>query len=98
MSSECDYLVAYAKVVEDNDGIMLQGVYFGGIGKTYQEASDIARECVNNTRGGTILPKVCEVRGKHQILEALYDVTDRFENITAQMAEADKTIKRSARR
>lgn len=93
-----NYLVAYAKITESSDGISLQGVYFGGMGATHDEAAQIARDCVNNTRGGTILPKVCKVHGKNQILEALYDAQEAFESITAQMSEANETIKRSIRR
>lgn len=90
-----EYLVAYAKIVEDDDGIMLQGVYFGGIGPTYEEAECIARECVNQIRGGTVLPKVVKLTRPCQVIDALFDAADNFEAITAQMIEADATIRRT---
>lgn len=97
-SDNCDYMVAYARISENSEGIFLQGVYFGGMGRTHEEASAIAKDCVNSTRGGTILPKVCRVNGKHQVMDALYDAAEAFESITAQMSEANETIKRTVRR
>lgn len=90
-----EYLVAYAKIVEDDDGIILQGVYFGGIGPTYEAAESIARDCVNQVRGGTVLPKVVKLTRPCQVIDALFDATDNFEAITAQMVEADATIRRT---
>lgn len=94
-----NFIVAYAKIIIDKDsGISLQGVYFGGAGESYEEAEDLARECVNTTRGGTVLPKVLKVTGKHQVIDALYDAADNFESITRQMQEADGIIKRTQHR
>jgi len=89
------YVVAYAKIISDKQGIHLNGVFFGGIGSTPEEAHDIARECVNTIRGGTILPKVIQVQEKHQVLDALYEAADKFESTTLQMQEANKIITRS---
>lgn len=92
------YVVAYAKIITDKEGISLQGVYFGGIGETAEEADEMARECVNNIRGGTILPKVLKITDKGQILDILYDASDRFEQTTTNMQEADKIINRTQSR
>lgn len=93
------YLVAYAKIIVDKDnGISLAGVYFGGIGDTKDEAEVIARDCVNTIRGGTILPKVMPLEDNGQVLEALYDATDKFERVTQNMVEADATVNRARAR
>ncbi len=93
------FLVAYAKIVVDREnGIVLQGVYFGGIGDDAAEAESIAKECVNTIRGGTILPKVMPLDSDHQVIDALYDATERFEKVTANMIEADQIISKSKRR
>lgn len=89
------FVVAYAKITTDKAGIHLQGVYFGGLGDSVGEADDIARECVNRIRGGTVLPKVMPISGDHQVLEALYDASDKFEMVTLQMQEAEKIINRT---
>ncbi len=90
------YLVAYAKIVVDKTTdaarIELAGVFFGGIGETQAEAEAIAKECVNTIRGGTILPRVVKLEGDGQLIEALYDATERFERIAANMIEADAII------
>lgn len=92
------YVVAYAKIITDKEGIILQGVYFGGLGDSLDEAESVARECVNGMRGGTILPRVLKINGNNQVLDALYDATDRFEQITANMQEADEILNRTGRR
>lgn len=92
------FVVAYAKITMDKDGIALQGVYFGGLGDSMSEAETLARDCVNNVRGGTILPKVVKIDGKEQVLEALYDASDKFEEVTANMQEADAVISRTQNR
>jgi hypothetical protein len=89
------FVVAYAKITTDKDGIHLQGVYFGGLGENAEEADQIARDCVNRTRGGVVLPKVLAITGCHQVLDTLYDACDRFEHITLQMQEAEKIINRT---
>jgi hypothetical protein len=92
------YMVAYAKLTMDRDeGIVLQGVYFGGLGSTKDEADNIARECVNGVRGGTIIPKVMMLNGQHQMIEALYEATEKFEKLTGSMNEADSIINKRKR-
>ena len=92
------FVVAYAKITTDKDGISLQGVYFGGMGDTVEEAEEIARECVNRVKGGTILPRVLKIGNDGKILDALYDANDRFEQTTVNMQEADKIINRTQSR
>jgi hypothetical protein len=92
------YVVAYAKIVTDKSGINLQGVYFGGVGNTLDEANQVAKDCVNRTRGGTILSKVVEVKGNNMLLDALIDASAKFEAITLQMQEADAIINRTQRK
>jgi hypothetical protein len=93
--TQAAYVVAYAKIVTDKQGIHLNGVFFGGIGDTPEQAHDIARECVNTIRGGTILPRVIQIQEKYKVLDALYEAADKFESTTLQMQEANKIITRS---
>ena len=93
------YLVAYAKVTTDkDDGICLQGVFFGGMGDTPEEADGIARECINTTRGGSIIPKVLKVESKHKLVDTLLEAADKFERIVGLMVEAENTINRNSRK
>ena len=90
------YVVAYAKITEDKrKGISLSGVYFGGIGDTLEDAEQIARKCVNEIRGGTIIPKVLKIRGSYQVIPAMNEAFDRFCDIADQMIEADQIISRT---
>lgn len=94
-----NYAIVYAKIVETKDnGIMIDDVFFGGIGSSIEEAEQIARECVNTIKGGTILARVLELTGPEQVVEVLYAAADNFEKITKQMIEAQKTIENTQNR
>ncbi len=93
------YMVAYAKIVLDKDeGIVLAGVFFGGIEDTLAAAELAAKECVNTIRGGTILPKVIKLGEDCKVIDALYDAADKFERVTTNMIESDKIISRGRRK
>jgi len=92
------FVVAYAKITTNKEGIHLLGVYFGGLGATADEANQVARDCVNRVKGGTILSKVIPLNGKHRLLDALMDASDKFEMITMQMKEAEAIINKTQKR
>lgn len=93
------HMVAYAKVVVDKEeGIVLSGVFFGGIGDTKEEAELIAKECVNTIRGGTIIPRVVKLDRDGLVIDSLYDVTEKFERIISQMVETDAIAKRGRKK
>lgn len=93
------WVVAYAKISLDKEsGVMLQGVYFGGMGETPEEAENIARECVNTIKGGTILPKVLKVTDEFTVIDALYEAADRFESTTQRMQDAESILNRGKKK
>lgn len=93
------YLVAYARVTTDKDeGICLQGVFFGGIGGTIEEANDIARDCVNTIRGGTIMPKVLKIEQENQLIDLMLDAADKFERVVELMVETENTLNRNTKK
>ena len=91
------YLVAYAKVIIEKEDIKLQGVYYGGMGETREEAEFLAKDCVNNIKGGTIMPRIVPL-DNYDFIDAMYDITDRFERIVNDMVEMNKTLLRSNKR
>ena len=93
------FMVAYAKIVVDKNGeVILAGVFFGGIGDTHTEAESIARECVNTIRGGTILPQIINLKGECQVMDAMYDATEKFEQVTKNMIDSDQIIGRARKK
>jgi len=93
------YLVAYAKVgIDKDDGVSLQGVFFGGVGDTIEEANNIARDCVNTIRGGTIMPKVLKIEQEYQLIDLMLDAADKFERVVELMVETENIINRNIRR
>jgi len=92
------FVVAYAKIQTDKDEITLQGVFFGGLGDDPEEAEQIARDCVNTTKGGTILPKVVKVTSKHAVMDAMFDAFEKFEQVVTYMVESNNTIRRTTKK
>lgn len=90
------FLVAYAKIVEDkDDGVYMQGVYFGGVATDQKKAEQIARECVNTMKGGTILPKIVPINGRDQVLAAMGRVEKRFQELEVQIFHAEDIMSRA---
>lgn len=89
------YLVTYAKVTLDKQsGIQLQGIYFGGTAPSEDEAAQVAKSCVSNNKGGTVLPKVLPLEHYESFIDALYESTQRFEELVGRMKEADQILSR----
>lgn len=94
-----DYAVAYAKISVDKvTGIEFHGVYFGGIGHTPEEAEGIAKECVNNIKGGTILPRVYRLSNDSTLIDVMYEAADKFEDMVKKMKEADDIINKAMKK
>lgn len=90
------WMVAYAKVsLDKDDGVELQGIYFGGISDSQEEAEIVARECVNTIKGGTIMPKIMKVTNDFSVIDALYEAADRFESTTKRMQDAESILRRN---
>lgn len=90
------WMVAFAKILIDKEsGISLQGIYLGGISDSCEGAEQLARDCVNTIKGGTILPRVYKLRDDFTLIDALYEAADRFEIMTQKMQEADSIINKS---
>lgn len=92
------YLVTYAKIsIDKEDGIELQGVYFGGLAHTEQEADAIATDCVNSAKNNTILPAIMQLKESHDLLDTLDAAHQRFESKTEQMREVNDILSKSHR-
>jgi len=92
-----NYVVAYAKITEDKSGIKLAGVYYGGMGPTMDDAEVIAKKCINEVRGGIIMPKILPVSGRNQVIDALYSAAEKLERTVFQMQETGKILAKSRR-
>jgi len=88
-SSQIHYVVAYAKItVEKSKDVTLNGVYFGGITTNHEEAELIATQCINNAKGGTIIPRIVTCKTP-LIIDGLYEAQDKFEKLIEEMREAN---------
>ena len=92
IQTEC-WVVVYAKISTDKDnGIKLQGTYFGGQAISFTLAENLARECVNSIKGGTIIPKIFKLDTENDLVEIMYTATEKFEKEVERMIEADRII------
>lgn len=84
------FVVMYGKFVEDKDeGIYLDGVYFGGIAEEKEKADRVARHCVDSVRGGMIVPKVFILEDGKKILDIFPTILNKFNTLEKEMIEAE---------
>jgi len=89
------YIVLYAKLVDDKElGILMTGIYIGGVCETEAQADEIATRCVSETQGGLILPKVTEI-GTDNILDVIKELERQFDKLADTMYENERILKRN---
>lgn len=85
-------VVVYGKAVDDKElGIYIEGVFFGGIADTEEEADHLAKVCVNCTTGGVAIPRIIPAGNKnlHQIFK---EAKIRFDKIEREMMETEDIL------
>ena len=91
-----DWVVIYAKIVIDKDsGIYLNNVYFGGYAESLSGAECAARSCINNIKGGTIIPKKYKLSPEIDLIEAFFDATQKFESMVSDMQKVESITSRN---
>jgi hypothetical protein len=85
-----NYLVLYGRFVDDKqEGVYLDGVYFGGVADDVAGADMIASNCVNNAKRGTSFPKIIPLDRPDDFPVVVRDTLDRFAKMEASMIEAE---------
>lgn len=83
-------VVLFAKAVDDKeDGIYLEDVYFGGVAYGKDDAERIAKNCTNNTRGGTAIVRIMPIKAQNTLLEVFREAKLRFDKLERQMVETE---------
>lgn len=83
----------FAKACDDKEiGVYIEGVYFGGVGATTTEADAIAKYCVNNTRGGSAIPKILPMSDGQGLLEIFGIAKERFDKMERQMFDTEAIL------
>ena len=92
-------VVLYAKAVDDKDnGIYLEGIYFGGVACDQLCANGIAKECVNNVRGGTAIVRIMQISARNTLLGVFQEARARFEKLEREMIETEDILQANTRR
>ena len=92
-------VVIYGKAVDDKElGIYIDGIYFGGVANTKNEADKIARQCINNTHGGVAIIKILTLTEGGSLLTVFNEAVHRFAKIEREMVETELTLEANARR
>lgn len=85
-------LVLYAKIVDDKDiGIIMVGIYFGGLADSESEADEIARKCVSATQGGTAIPKIGPL-ANNDLMATIKHMIIVFDRLADRMYENERTV------
>jgi hypothetical protein len=92
-------VIIYAKAVDDKElGVYIEGVYFGGIADNHSQANKIAKQCVNNTRGGSAIPKILPITEPKSLIGIFATAKDRFTKIERDMIENESIIEANQER
>lgn len=92
------FFIVYARIIDDKHaGVKLGGVYFGGTAETFQEAEEIAKDCVNTIKGGTVIPKIYDSHNK-RLLPIMLEAQEKFQKLEEQMLLAQDIMTRNTRR
>ena len=85
-------VVMYAKVVDDKEiGVLMTGIYFGGLAETEAEADEIARKCVLSTQGGTAITRITPLAG-NDLKGTVKHVESIFDRMADRMYENEAVI------
>lgn len=89
------YVVVYAKIVDDRDGLgaLMTGVFVGGVAPTEEEATGIATDCTDTIQGGLVIPRVMEIR--NNMRDTIDDAMKIFNRMADDMYEVENAITRS---
>jgi len=75
--------------VEDKEeGIYLDGIYYGGMG-SQDEAETITRRCVNEVKGGIIVPRSFPIDANQTLPDCIALVRRRFHDIEREMIDIE---------
>jgi len=86
------FLVVYCKISDDkSEGIELSTVYFGGVCATQEEADNVATECVSNTQGGIIIPRILQFEGN--MFDAIDEVIVQLDKMIQRMQDNDDIMR-----
>ncbi len=87
------YLVMYGKMADDKEtGILLTGVYFGGVADTQEEADTIATKCVSESSSGMIIPKIAKMHTSN-LVEIVNELSTQFQKMANSMYQNEKMLK-----
>lgn len=85
------YIIAYGKFVDDKDlGVMLSGVYFGGICESEEEADEVACKCVSETQGGMVVTKIIPFNS--DLRTAIKEIESHFDKMADQMYDNEDIL------
>ena len=88
-------LVLYAKIVDDKDmGVVMVGIYFGGLAESEADADEIARKCVSATQGGVAVPRIGPVNNGN-VMGAIKHMVGIFDRLADQMYENEAIVTKS---
>ena len=91
-----NFAVFYGKFVEDKEeGIYLDGIYFGGVGQSNNDAEVLAKQCVQSIRGGVVIPKIFPIKSEMRLIDLTIDAQNKFYKLEKDMIDVEDRMARS---
>jgi hypothetical protein len=88
-------LVLYAKIVDDKDlGVLMTGIFIGGVVESITEADDLARRCVQSVQGGIAITKITAILND-DFRQTVKNMEITFGRMADRMYESEKTVSKT---
>ena len=96
-AADTEFLVLYAKVVDDKEmGALMTGIFIGGICRSEKEADELAKRCVSETQGGIIIPRVAPVDA--DLKDVIQDLESQFDLMADRMYDNEQILNKNNRK
>lgn len=93
-----EYLLVYAKMILDKkDEVQLINVYLWGMYPTQQDADTAATECVNQIKGGAIVPRVFLHNPDNSICDTFYEAMEWYEKMCRKMTDTNRILLKASK-
>jgi hypothetical protein len=88
-----EYLLVYAKLILDKkEEVQLINVYLWGIYGSQEEADKAATECVNQIKGGAIVPRVFLHDPQSNLCDTFYEAMEWYDKMCRKMTDTNRIL------
>jgi hypothetical protein len=94
-----EFLLVYAKLILDKkEEVQLINVYLWGVYHSQEEADKAAAECINQIKGGAIVPRVFLHKPESHLCDTFYEAMEWYDKMCKKMSETNKILQKASQK